>query len=702
MVIADGINVKLGITDIETLEEMFDIGIYNPDTREWVEFEISKNRNDLFHFVHYYTSHPCDYLVTYNGIGFDQQVLEWIVDNHQKWIDLTNLEISSKIAQFAQKIIENGRYDIQPPYREHQFSIPALDVFRILHLDNEAKRTSLKWCEFMMNMDVEEMPVHFSKKGLTDEDIISTKTYRRHDIMATLGMLYLTLGQVEKIKEVNGGHELPELKDYKGKNKIQDRFDVKRETKLECLNWSDVKIGEEWNKLDYMLAEGIKDPYSLIPKSMKSIYGQKFKNFFPKTLEFTTLHLQKFAKEFGETVIKKPKMVGKRREKAQEFPIVVGSTKYTVAKGGIHSCEKNRKLIPSPEYILRDADVGSQYPNAIVKFEIYGPHLKITILEQYQGKIKKRIHYKNLAKELKGKGELEQSRIYSSIQEMLKLCLNGGYFGKLGQPGSFLEYQEGLLKCCIGNEIEILMAIEMMEEAGFQVLSGNTDGFVTLFPKDKEGLYNEICKKWEEKVGNVEMGKLEYTDFAGLWQESINHYIALKTDGTVKKKGRFCTELEIYKDKSERIIALAMEEYFINKKDPIEYIKNHKNIFDFCIGVKAFGDLYYEEQWEENGEVKVKRHKKLIRYYLSNKGTTLWKRGFNHEGKPMNNHVNAPNELGDLYITYFNTATEKKDYDINYSYYILETLKRIDKIEKTKMMEGYIKSLNEVKQMSLF
>lgn len=35
------IDVKLGIFDIETLRGLFDVGIFDPDTKEWYEFEIS-------------------------------------------------------------------------------------------------------------------------------------------------------------------------------------------------------------------------------------------------------------------------------------------------------------------------------------------------------------------------------------------------------------------------------------------------------------------------------------------------------------------------------------------------------------------------------------------------------------------------------------------------------------------------------------
>jgi len=93
MKITEDIDVKIGLCDIETLKELFDVGIYNPDTGEWQEFEVSAYRNDLYHFVKCYTSKEYDYLVTFNGINFDQQVLQYIVDNYEKWYDKTNLEV---------------------------------------------------------------------------------------------------------------------------------------------------------------------------------------------------------------------------------------------------------------------------------------------------------------------------------------------------------------------------------------------------------------------------------------------------------------------------------------------------------------------------------------------------------------------------------------------------------------------------------
>lgn len=677
-------DVKLGICDIETFLELFDVGAYDPDTQEWIEFEVSRYKNELYHFVKWYKSKPYDFLVTFNGIGFDQQVLEWVVDSYEEWYDLDGLEICRKISDYAQMLIENTKYGLFLPYKENKFSVPALDLFRIHHFDNDARRTSLKWCEFMFNMDVEEMPVHHLKTGLTQEEIAEVKRYRRHDVMATYKLLELTLGRVD----------LPELKDYKGKNKIQDRFDVMAETGLQCLNWSDVKIGEEWNKLNYLKATGIRDETLIFPKKVVHPYGKKFKQFFPKTMKFETQLFQDFVKKLGETYVLAEK---------QEFKITVGQTTFTIAKGGLHSNEKNRTVVVPKGWKLRDADVGGQYPWFLIKMMIMAPHLKKEIMIGIaRNNVDKRPILKAQAKKLKEEGRDDEARPLMGLQEMLKLCNNGGLFGKLGQKGSFLEYPAGLLMVCLGCEIEILMLIEMMHMAGFQVISGNTDGIVTMFPEEKEEEYIAICKKWENMVGNSQTGALEYADFESLRQEGINSYIAKKLDGSVKKKGRFMTEFELNKNKSMRVVPLALEAYFKDGKDPVEFIRNHKNIYDFCIAKKATGQMHYEEQWEEQGKVIVKKHKKLVVFYISTEGTVLYKRGFNNEGKPMNNHVNAPTDLGQPLVRYFNKFFEADDYKIDYNHYILEVLERIDAIEKTKKAKAFLDGLNPGQQLSLF
>jgi hypothetical protein len=47
------------IYDIETMQELFLIGIYNPDTQQWYEFQVSRNVNQLDAF-HRFTEEHAD------------------------------------------------------------------------------------------------------------------------------------------------------------------------------------------------------------------------------------------------------------------------------------------------------------------------------------------------------------------------------------------------------------------------------------------------------------------------------------------------------------------------------------------------------------------------------------------------------------------------------------------------------------------
>lgn len=272
----------------------------------------------------------------------------------------------------------------------------------------------------MMNLDVEEMPIDHNKESLTNDDIQVIKNYRKNDVLSTLGLLYLTLGDTESLKKLSYSMtgidtDLEELKNYQGKNKIQDRFDVIEETGLQCLNWADVTIGEEWNKINYINKENIKEINSIYPKKVIYPFGKKFKNYFPSSMDFKTEYMKNIISEIGEKYVKNME---------QEFPIKIGGHTHIFAKGGLHISSAHRILKRPEGYILRDADVGGQYPNFIIKSKIYSPHLKESIIKIAQENVDKRTKYKKLSKD--SSIEKDVSRKYMGLQEMLKLCNNGG------------------------------------------------------------------------------------------------------------------------------------------------------------------------------------------------------------------------------------------------------------------------------------
>ena len=60
---------------------------YDPETKAFRGFEISAYRNDLFALVKFLDENKHVYLVGYNCLNYDSQILEYIIRNYEQWSD---------------------------------------------------------------------------------------------------------------------------------------------------------------------------------------------------------------------------------------------------------------------------------------------------------------------------------------------------------------------------------------------------------------------------------------------------------------------------------------------------------------------------------------------------------------------------------------------------------------------------------------
>lgn len=662
-------NLPVLIYDLETIKGYFLIKIYNPEDKKWFKFGVNKYENSLDGLMKFIEQNKNYYFVGFNCLRFDSQVLEWIIRNHENWYELTNLEISKKIWQKAQDTIDDANYELFPEYREEYLTLKQIDLFTIWHFNNENRRTSLKALEFALDLEnIEEMPINHTKEEFTLEEIQDVDDYCENDVYATYEFYLVTIGETN-------------LKLYKGENKIADRIAMKEEFGLNCLNWDDVKIGAEWNKLDYIKLTR-RNEKDLKPKKIKHFYGKKFKQFFPKWVKFQGIELKKFVYEFGETFV-----LNEKQEFKYEFNKELTAT---IAKGGVHSNEKGRFLKPLEDEVYIQIDIGSQYPNGIRKYKVEPDHLP-GWNNLIVSKIDRRLKYKKLYQETK-------EPKYNSLQKMGKLALNGGSYGRLNTKGDWQEYPIGMLQVTIGGQLEILMVVEDLLLKGFRVISLNTDGFDVIIKKSREKEMKDILTEWEKVIGNDELGNFEYTEFKWIAQTSVNDYLAMKSDGKTKEKGDFEIDKEINKNKSARIVPIAIKEFYLNNIPIEQTIQNHKNIYDFTIRQKSSRDFHYE-----GVSIKGKTiYNKLIRYYVSKTGENILKIK-NPEcltnAAPVS-QVEAK-ETGQWLVTVCNKL--KKDHpldNIDYSYYIERCKKITDKVK----LEGRKQKLatTDKNQMSLF
>jgi DNA polymerase elongation subunit (family B) len=377
------------------MQELFLVGVYDPVKEEYLEFEVSKNKNELDSFVSWAQSNDC-YWVGYNNLRFDAQVIEWILRNYQDWHELTALETVAKIAQKAADVIHDANYDVFPEYREEWLTLKQIDLFKINHYDNKNRMVSLKRLEFEMDLEnIEEMPIHHSKTNLTDEEIQLTKDYCKNDVMATYEFYKVTTGDTE--------HPL-----YKGNNQIELRQDIQEEFGIPCLNYSDSKIGDEMIKKYYCQEKRIQ--YSELPKKGLFRTEVKVRNCIADYVTFQTPELQEFLNKIKKEVLT-------MKDEFKESLEFYGNT-YTFAKGGLHTENKPKVFEADDDTLIIDWDVSSYYPAIIINNGKYPGHLGSEFLRGYKTMFDKRLELKPLAK---------KDKKIKGIVGALKLAVNSVY-----------------------------------------------------------------------------------------------------------------------------------------------------------------------------------------------------------------------------------------------------------------------------------
>ena len=653
---------KVLIFDIETLKEFFLVAVYNPQTEEYHEFSINRWENDLDKFIRFTDEHSEYYWVGYNNLRFDSQVVEWVIRNYEQWHILDRLDICGRIAQKAADVIHDANFEVFPEYRESDLTLKQLDLFKIHHYDNKNRRVSLKRLEFEMDLEnIEEMPIHHAKIGMTLEDVQLTKEYCKNDIHATYQFYLVTIGQCD--------HPL-----YKGNNQIELRQDIEAEFGIPCLNYSDSKIGDEMIKKYYCQEKNIN--YKELPKKgffRKEVVVNKC---IAEYVAFQTPELKAFLSR-----IKKMKL-GMQDDFKEEIHFY--GNVYSFMKGGIHTENKPEVFEANDEYEIIDWDVSSYYPAIIINNGRYPQHLGKEFLRGYKQMFDKRLELKPLAK--------KDKRI-KGIVGALKLAVNSVY-GKSSDMQNWIYDRQLTMFTTITGELSLMMLIEAYELRGIHVISANTDGVTIRIKKCDIQLMTAINEWWM----NLTSYELERTDYQKIIFSTVNDYIAIKTDGEIKKKGDFLTDFELHKNKSARIVPIALEAYYVHNIPIATTIMDHNNIFDFCLRQKSSKDFHYEGWNRARGEKTI--YNKLIRYYVSNTGEKLLK------VKNPECQTNAPDvaqvEAGEWVCTVCNFLPKNTDVDtagINYQYYIDKAERIVHKIALNGKKRKIVVDPN---QLSLF
>jgi hypothetical protein len=616
--------------DYETLSNCF-IGVFEGIKSEDQEiFVVHESRNDIRELVEFLDRNIYyeEWHVSFNGLGFDSQITESIIRNKEWLIEQSPEKIAKFIYGKAQDVIykqNNGEF---LEYSPRDLSIRQLDVFKLNHWDNNAKRSSLKWIQYTMDWtNIIDMPIRHTEH-IVEEQIPEIIRYCINDVKSTKQIMNLSKSQIEL------------------------RRTLTEEYGIDLYSASEPRISKELFLLFLSQKTGIKK-WDL--KQMRTHRARiTVKNIILPYIEFKTATFQNLLKKFQEVVIYPGETKG-----GFKYSVQYKGVKTDYGLGGIHGARSTKVYESNEDMVIMTSDVTSFYPNLAIRNKWAPAHLEqddFCDLYEWFFEERKKIPKKD-----------PKNYVY-------KIILNSTY-GLSNDENSFLYDPEFTMRITINGQLSLSMLYEMIcEEIPNAIpLMQNTDGLETLIPREYVDKYMDICKRWED----ITQLQLEHDTYSKIILGDVNNYIAITEDGKSKCKGRFeYDNLALHKNKSFLIIPKAIHAYFVDGIKPEDFLAQNQNIFDYCGGVKIKGDWSFYEHHIVNGEYEVKPLQHTIRYFVSKSGSKIIKKN-NTDGREI--QVEAGKWMQTTLINY--TEKEFSEYDINYDYYLENIYKEIRNLE---------------------
>ena len=634
------------VYDLETLSNLFTYTGFCLQDSKYYQFAIHKDLNQSGELYNHLIRDKVMFQVGFNNETFDYPLEHYFMLNYKKRFKyMGGQEIAQEMYNKAQEIINSDSYTA---IKDDEKFIQQYDLFLMWHYNNKARLTSLKDLEFVMQMEnIEEMPFDHNHWIINTEEINKVLSYNKNDVTATYKFLETTLGRTE-------------YPIYKGKDKIALRTSLSKKFNIPCRNWSDIKIGEQLILTLY--SREIQANKWDIKKLRTNRSSIKLKDCVPFWCNIKSKEFQQFLDEINKTSITPTSTF--------KTSIIFHGIKFDFGLGGTHGCIKSGVYVSDEEYVLYDLDVSSLYPSIAKSLNLYPAHLGPDFIKLYSKFIDDRIAEKN-----KPKKERDQVLI-----EGYKLILNGVY-GKSNEETSFLYDPLYTFKTTIAGQLFIAMWAERMVEQvpDLQFIQINTDGITIRVKRSDINQIKNVCNQLTKETTL----QIEDAFYSKMIIQDVNNYISVYEDSAeenehIKFKGLFVTDVEYHQNSSMRIVPLALKNYFVYGKPIKETIRNHKNIYDFCLRLKVnSSSKAFWTSIENKTDVVTKELSRTTRYYISNSGGGL---SIYYNGKLTAGRINAG-----FNTTLFNNYYFSEDYDINYNFYETECRKIIDSIEDKQL-----------------
>ena len=425
--------------------------------------------------------------------------------------------------------------------------------------------------------------------------------------------------RIELKKYCENDLALTQLLHKKLSPELKLRESIGQKYNVNVMSKSDQKIGEIILR-NHLVKQNVN---VFKPKTIKS-----FRYNIPHFIEFRSEKLNKLLDILSGLVFEIGESGRPILPDALKKPVEFAGKKYKIGIGGLHSQEKKQVVKPTEFQNYGEFDVTSMYPSIIIGSKLYPKHLDKVFVKIYKSIFDIRLRAKKKGDKL--------------LSDTYKLILNSA-FGKFGSKYSFLYSPKLLTQVTITGQLTLLMLIEMITDAGGEVISANTDGINVLCNENSSDLIGKAAFEWELMTGY----NLEYTPYLASYSRDVNNYIMIKADRETKEKGYFA-EGSLMKNFANLVCLDAAKEFIKNGKNYKKHIKEELDITKFLsirlvTGGATWRDIYLG---------------KVVRWYYSIDGNQICY-------KKNDNKVPKTDGCRPM-MTLINTIPEDLDYERYY------------------------------------
>lgn len=603
-----------------------------------------------------FIDNPDVFLIGFNNNEYDDIVLNYnIIKSRRLGLKRSTLTVLDDTYKTGNDIITDGSKMVkwQPIFKNYNQRYGSIDLYKSLY--ETIHRKSLK--QTMINLkwyNVLDLPI---KPGsiILWEQVEHLIYYCINDVLGTRAFYF---------------HNIKEVKMKIAASKLYS---------VSLINKNRSAIADALLQKEYLARTGLRYRDIKDRKTFRSVIV--LKDIIDPRIEFTAKPFIAYHQRLLNSILQvsNPKILN--------ADIPFGNNVYSFKNGGLHSKDTPEIFISTDEYAYEDGDVTSYYPMEVIINKIAPNHIYQPVFTAIGEFFTfERINAKRVPK--------DDIQLYEEAQtkaDVLKIVINSGIFGKFGYELGWLLDLLCLYKVTINGQLKLLKWVEMLEYENFEVVSVNTDGVTAKVPRNRLQEYYDLSNAWGKLFGlNVEFN--EYKRYIRL---NVNSYFAEYTNGKVKTKGRFLTEIAIEKGYDKPIVAKALINYYQHNIPIMDTLKQSTDIYDFCMSQKIGSEYSPILHSVINKVVVTNPLQKNIRYYVSTNKNTLTGKLLKHKGTKTISVLKST-------ITLFNKlypVNDISEYNIDYNYYHAEIMKLVYELEKVsykKMKKTAGSMFNEI------